>query len=175
MIPASMLMYYKVLAIMINIRFNICIFAVLPRGKRQRRGASFERSEVDKGRLVIACKFDPGRTLQCYAPFYFFLRLVSGAFLPSHRLIFAKFYDYHNVDSIKSITFAAFKINIQVIMCQLQVQVFANETAFASNKRLFERIVYVNDSCSIPYETIAKAVAFLFGLDVVLIYKLTLK
>lgn len=33
----------------------------------------------------------------------------------------------------------------------------------------------VNDSCSIPYETIAKAVAFLYGLDVVLIYKLTLK
>ena len=33
----------------------------------------------------------------------------------------------------------------------------------------------VNDSSSIPYETIAKAVAFLFGLDVVLIYKLTLK
>ena len=33
----------------------------------------------------------------------------------------------------------------------------------------------VNDSCSITYETIAKAVAFLYGLDVVLIYKLTLK
>lgn len=33
----------------------------------------------------------------------------------------------------------------------------------------------VNDSCSIPYETIAKAVALLFGFDVVLIYKLTLK
>lgn len=33
----------------------------------------------------------------------------------------------------------------------------------------------VNDSCSIPYETIGKAVAFMFGLDVVLIYKLTLK
>lgn len=33
----------------------------------------------------------------------------------------------------------------------------------------------VNDSCSITYETIAKAVAFMLGLDVVLIYKLTLK
>ena len=31
----------------------------------------------------------------------------------------------------------------------------------------------VNDSCSIPYETIVKVVAY--GLDVVLIYKLTLK
>lgn len=33
----------------------------------------------------------------------------------------------------------------------------------------------VNDSCSIPYEKIAKAVAFLYGLGVVLIYKLSLK
>lgn len=33
----------------------------------------------------------------------------------------------------------------------------------------------VNDSCSIPYETIVKVVAFLYGLGVVLIYKLTLK
>lgn len=175
MIPAAMLMYYKVLAIMINNQTNICIFASLPRGSGQRRGTTRERLEVDKGRLLIACRFDPSRTLQCYAPFYFFLGFMSGVFLTGLWLIFAKFYDYHNVDSIKSITFAAFKIKIQVIMCQLQIQVYANETAFASNKRLFERIVYVNDSCSIPYETIAKAVAFLFGLDVVLIYKLTLK
>lgn len=33
----------------------------------------------------------------------------------------------------------------------------------------------VNDSCSIPYETIVKVVDFLYGLGVVLIYKLTLK
>lgn len=160
---------------MINKRINLCIFAVLPRGSGQRRGTTRERLEVDMGRLVIACKFDLRRTLQRLAPFYFFLGLKSGAFILSHWLIFAKFCGYHSVDSIKSITFAAFKIKIQAIMCQLQVQVYANETAFASNKRLFERIVYVNDSCSIPYETIAKAVAFLFGLDVVLIYKLTLK
>ena len=31
----------------------------------------------------------------------------------------------------------------------------------------------VNDSCSFPYEIIVKAVAFLFGFDVVLIYKHT--
>lgn len=80
MIPASMLMYYKVLAIMINIRFNICIFAVLPRGKRQRRGASFERSEVDKGRLLIACRFDPGRTLQRLAPSYLLFGLFRTYF-----------------------------------------------------------------------------------------------
>lgn len=80
MIPAAMLMYYKVLAIMINNRINICIFAVLPRGKRQRRGASFERSEVDKGRLLIACRFDPGRTLQRLAPSYLLFGLFRTYF-----------------------------------------------------------------------------------------------
>lgn len=60
-------------------------------------------------------------------------------------------------------------------MCQLQVQVYANEVAFASNKRLFERIVIVNDSCSIPFETIIKAVTFLYGLNVIINFKFILK
>lgn len=60
-------------------------------------------------------------------------------------------------------------------MCQLQIQVYANEVAFASNKRLFERIVEVNDSCSIPFETIIKAVAFIYGLNVIINFKITLK
>lgn len=80
MIPAHMLRNYKVLAIMINNRINICIFAVLPRGKRQRRGASFERSGVDKGRLLIACRFDPGRTLQRLAPSYLLFGLFRTYF-----------------------------------------------------------------------------------------------
>lgn len=60
-------------------------------------------------------------------------------------------------------------------MCQLQVQVFSNEVALENNKRLFERIVQVNDSCSIPYETITKAMAFLYGLDVIINFKIKLK
>lgn len=60
-------------------------------------------------------------------------------------------------------------------MCQLQVQVFSNEVALENNKRLFERIVQVNDSCSIPYETITKALSFLYGLDVIINFKITLK
>lgn len=167
---------------MINNRIYICIFAVLPRGSGLRRGTTCERLEVDKGRLLIACRFDPSRTLQRLAPFYFFLGLIQAYFwvflgvcLLFPLLKVTKSFIHLNADSIKSVTFAASLINKQVIMCQLQVQVYANETAFASNKRLFERIVSVNDSCSIPYETIAKAVAFLYGLDVVLIYKLTLK
>lgn len=70
MIPAAMLMYYKVLAIMINNQTIIRIFAVLPRGSGLRRGTTCERLEVDKGRLLIACRFDPGRTLQRLAPSY---------------------------------------------------------------------------------------------------------
>ena len=80
MIPAPMLMIHKVLAIMIKNRIYICIFAVLPRGKRQRRGASFERSEVDMGRLLIACRFDPGRSPQRLAPIYFFFGLFRNSF-----------------------------------------------------------------------------------------------
>lgn len=60
-------------------------------------------------------------------------------------------------------------------MCQVQVQVFSNEVAFQNNKRLFERIVHVNDSCSIPYETITKAMSFLYGLDVIINFKIILK
>ena len=84
MIPAPMLMIYKVLVIMINNRINVCIFAVLPRGSGLRRGTTLERLEVDKGRLVIACRFDPSRTLQRIAPFYFFFsdfQVFFGAFL----------------------------------------------------------------------------------------------
>lgn len=65
---------------MINKRINICIFAVLPRGSGQRRGTTRERLEVDKGRLLIACRFDPSRTLQRLAPFYFFFGLIQAYF-----------------------------------------------------------------------------------------------
>ena len=145
---------------MINIRIYICIFAVLPRGKRQRRGASFERSGVDMGRLLIACQFDPverRRELRRSTIFFGFLQVffwvIPGVCLLFPSLKVTKSFILLNVDSIIFVTFAASLINKQVIMCQLQV----------------------NDSCSITYETIAKAVAFMFGLDAVLIYKLTLK
>lgn len=160
MIPSPMLTIHKVLAIMINNRINICIFAVLPRGSGLRRGTTCERLEVDKGRLVMACRFDPGRTPQRLAPSYLlFVRFQTFFWVfPRVCLLFpslkvTKSFILLNVDSIIFVTFAASLINKQVIMCQFQV----------------------NDSCSITYETIAKAVAFLYGLDVVLIYKLTLK
>lgn len=65
---------------MINIRFNMCIFAVLPRGSGLRRGTTRERLEVDKGRLLIACRFDPSRTLQGLAPSYFLFGLIQAFF-----------------------------------------------------------------------------------------------
>lgn len=119
---------------MINIQFNICIFAVLPRGSGLRRGTTCERLEVDMGRLLIACRFDPGRTLQRLAPSYLLFGLFRTYFLvflgvclwfPSLKV--TKSFIHLNVDSIKFVTFAASLINKQVIMCQLQVQVYANE------------------------------------------------
>lgn len=145
---------------MINNRIYICIFAMLPRGSGLRRGTTCERLEVDKGRLLMACRFDPGRSPQRLAPIYFFFGLFQADFwvfpgvclwFPSLKV--TKSFIHLNVDSINFVTFATSLINKQVIMCQLQV----------------------NYSCSIPYEIIVKAVAFLFGFGVVLIYKLTLK
>ena len=65
---------------MVNILFNICIFAVLPRGSGQRRGTTCERLEVDKGRHLIACRFDPGRTPQRLAPSYLLFGLFQSIF-----------------------------------------------------------------------------------------------
>ena len=65
---------------MINNRFNICIFAVLPRGSGLRRGTTSERLEVDKGRLLIACRFDPSTTPQRLAPSYFLFGLFQAIF-----------------------------------------------------------------------------------------------
>lgn len=70
---------------MINNRINICIFAVLPRGSGLRRGTTRERLEVDKGRHLIACKFDHSRTLQQIAPSYFFLWLCLSGLLVNFR------------------------------------------------------------------------------------------
>lgn len=75
-----MLMIYKVLAIMINIRFYICIFAASSRGSGQRRGTTRERSRKDMGRLIKACIFDLSRTQSLKTPFYFFLGLVQAFF-----------------------------------------------------------------------------------------------
>lgn len=58
-------------------------------------------------------------------------------------------------------------------MCNLQIQVFMNEQTFANNKRLFERIIQVNDSCSIPFENIAKTMQFLYGQNIIINYKIS--
>lgn len=69
---------------MMNNRIYICTFAMLPRGSGQRRGTTCERLEVDMGRLLIACRFDLGRTPQRLAPSYLlFVRFQTffGVFL----------------------------------------------------------------------------------------------
>lgn len=57
---------------MVNVSNNLLIFAVLPRGRRQRRGATAERLAVDKGRLLIACKFDQKQAQSLKTPLAFF-------------------------------------------------------------------------------------------------------
>lgn len=58
-------------------------------------------------------------------------------------------------------------------MCNLQIQVFMNEQTFTNNKRLFERIIPVNDACSIPFEIIAKTMQFLFGQNIIINFKIS--
>lgn len=70
---------------MINNQIKSCTFVTLPRGSGQRRGTTRERLEADKGRHLIACKFDPSRTLQRIAPFYFFLWLCLAKSLVNFR------------------------------------------------------------------------------------------
>lgn len=65
---------------MVNIRFNICIFAASSRGSGQRRGTTRERSRMDMGRLLKACLFDLSRTQSVMTPFYFFFGLVQAFF-----------------------------------------------------------------------------------------------
>lgn len=48
-------------------------------------------------------------------------------------------------------------------MVELQIQVYANWEAKVSGKRLFERIVESNDACSIDFNTLHRALFFLFG------------
>ena len=103
---------------MINNRIYICIFAMLPRGSGLRRGTTCERLEVDKGRLLMACRFDPSRTPQRLAPSYFFLGVIQAFFwvflgvclwFPSLKV--TKSFIHLNVDSINFVTFAASLIN----------------------------------------------------------------
>lgn len=63
---------------MVNVSDIIYIFAVLPRGRRLRRGATAERLDVDKGRLLIACKFDPKQAQSMMTPLAFFYRQIQG-------------------------------------------------------------------------------------------------
>lgn len=58
LIPRSELKVVKVLGNMIRVSDIISIFAASWRGKRQRRGATTERSRRDKGKRFRVCNFD---------------------------------------------------------------------------------------------------------------------
>ena len=60
-------------------------------------------------------------------------------------------------------------------MCNLSVKVFANENNLANNRRLFERLIEVHDSCEIPYETITRALKFFYGSAIIIAFTLYCK
>lgn len=59
-------------------------------------------------------------------------------------------------------------------MINLQVQVFANEKNLRDNRRLFERVVSVQDDSDIIYTEIVKSLRFLFGEHVIINFSLYL-
>ena len=63
---------------MVNVSDIIYIFASHPRGRRLRRGATAERLVVDKGRLLIACKFDQKQAQSLRTPLAFFCGQMQG-------------------------------------------------------------------------------------------------
>lgn len=60
-------------------------------------------------------------------------------------------------------------------MVNIQVQVFTSLATLASNRRLFERIVTINDSCAFPFEIIIRALTYLFGQGVIINFQILTK
>lgn len=177
---------------MVNVSDIIYIFAVLPRGRRLRRGATAERLAVDKGRLLIACKFDQKQAQSMMTPLAFFngqihgftglfrgffsvcFKGISRRLQPEVKnlstqqesfslLIYRKSSIYQYVDSVVFAIFAASNLKLIKAMIQLEVQVFLNEGTLQANKRIFDRIVDVADSKVIEFHAILRALSFLFG------------
>lgn len=60
-------------------------------------------------------------------------------------------------------------------MESIQVCVFATKEAQQSNKRLFERIVYVDDSASVDYRVLISSLRFLYGGGAIVSFNITTK
>lgn len=177
---------------MVNVSNNLLIFAVLPRGRRLRRGATAERLAVDKGRLLIACKFDQKQAQSMMTPLAFFngqihgfsglfrgffsvcFKGISRRFQPELKnlstqqesfstLINRKSSIYQYANSVVFTIFAPSNLKLIKAMIQLEVQVFLNEGTLQANKRIFDRIVDVADSKVIEFHAILRALSFLFG------------
>lgn len=48
-------------------------------------------------------------------------------------------------------------------MAEVQIQVFLSREAKATGKKVFERIVGLNNSVSVDYDCVVKVMRFLFG------------
>ena len=55
---------------------------------------------------------------------------------------------------------------------EIQIQVFSNVDALQNRKVLFERIVSVHDSISVPYQSLIDDLKFLFGSSVVVTFNI---
>lgn len=53
-------------------------------------------------------------------------------------------------------------------MRQLQIMVFNNMDARTSNRPVFERIIDINESLTVPYDSLVSDLKFLFGASVII-------
>lgn len=53
-------------------------------------------------------------------------------------------------------------------MRQLQIMVFNNMDARTNNRPVFERIIDINESLSVPYDSLVGDLKFLFGSAVII-------
>lgn len=82
---------------------------------------------------------------------------------------FVNFTIHHTLDSKKFFIFAASQIfcglgtKINLIMRQIQIQVFASLDTKRENKVLFERICDISESLEVPYSSLVSNLKFMFG------------
>ena len=55
---------------------------------------------------------------------------------------------------------------------RLQIKVFLNDVSFSTGTNVFERIIDVDASVSIPYESLVKSLRFMFGNNCIISFNL---
>jgi len=55
---------------------------------------------------------------------------------------------------------------------RLQIMIFLNDTSFRNGSEVFERIIDVDNSLSIPYESLVTSLRFMFGFNSIISFNL---